>query len=214
MEQRWRDGERRLYPLVLTDPDAYRRCVLAVRELADELRSATTLELLAEAYRDAAPRAAAVLEASGGPAGGGAAEMVADAAFALRHRELAAELAAAEVARRISEAAASGVEWVVLRESGHPELAVLGGYRRVEMHLPDGAGLHSFVEMEAGADRPTFVIESLPLDPLTGARRGEVRRRVELADPEAWARALEQLRRSTPSGHGEGRMPPVDKRFL
>ena len=62
------------------------------------------------------------------------------------------------------------------------------------MRLRDGAGLHSFVEMGAGAERPVFVVEALALDPATGARRGGVERRVELADQEAWMRALEDLR--------------------
>jgi len=194
LEQRWREAERRLYPVVLSDPDAYQLYVLAVRELADELGPIATVDGLAEAYGDGERRAAAVLERSGGPAGPPAAELVAGAAFALRHRELAADLAAAEVARRLAEAAASGAGWVVLHEAGHPELAVLGQYNRLEIHLPDGAGLHSFVEMEAGADRPVFVVEALPLDPATGARRGEAQRRVELADREAWTRAVEELR--------------------
>jgi len=194
LAQRWRDAERRLYPVVLSDPEAYRRYVLAVRELADELGSVAASAALAKAYRDAERRAAAVLERSGAPVAAHVTEAVAGAAFALRHRELAAEEAAAEVVRRLAEAAAAGAEWVVLHEAGRPELAVLGQYRRLEMRLRDGAGLHSFVEMGAGAERPVFVVEALALDPATGARRGGVERRVELADQEAWMRALEDLR--------------------
>jgi hypothetical protein len=220
LAQRWREAERRLYPVILSDPEAYRRYVLAVRELADELRSVAASTALAEAYRDADRRAAAVLERSGAPVAAHVTEVVAGAAFALRHRELAAEEAAAEVVRRLAEAAASGAEWVVVHEAGRPELAVLGQYRRLEMRLRDGAGLHSFVEMGAGADRPVFVVEVLALDPATGARRGGGQGRVELADQDAWMRALEELRGGpeggrvdTPEGSREYAIT-VDKRFL
>ena len=201
LAQQWRSAERRLYPIVLSDPEAYQRYVLAVRALADDLGAIASPQALAEAYRDGSRRASATLAASGRPFDANAAGLVAGAAFALRHRELAAELEAAEVAGQLAAASRSGQEWVVVREAGRPELAELGQYRRLEVHLPDGVGLHCFAEPQVDTDRPSFVVEVLPLDPATGAARAEVDERHTFGDPDAWAAGIAQLR------HRIGRRP-------
>ena len=49
----WRDAERRLYPLVLSDPGLYERCLLLIRAVADELHDATTVDELAQRFEGA-----------------------------------------------------------------------------------------------------------------------------------------------------------------
>lgn len=88
---RFAAAEARLYPMVLTDPDGYRRAATLVGLVADELRHtdadvAGVLERRAELI-GLVPRLAedAGLDATGLPA-----DAVADAASALRCRELGA----------------------------------------------------------------------------------------------------------------------------
>lgn len=195
---RWRAAEHQLYPLLLNDPAAYRRGVLAVRALADELVSAASgaaLEAAWPAYAGPGGRAAQVLAQSGaGSEEASLAELVAGAAFALRARELAAEADAAAVAARIAAAVAAGDEWVVLREIGRREHAAFGSYRRLEMHLPDGAGLHLCAELSPEDGRPVFVVEAVALDPASGRPRAEVAERWEARDPAGWAAHESRIR--------------------
>jgi hypothetical protein len=192
--RRWRIAEQQLYPTILADPTGYERYVLAVRGLADELSVVASPEALADAYGDSAQRAAEHLRRVGGPDSRGAAELVAGAAFALRERELAASLAAAERVRRIAHAAASGGGWVVVEEAGDPAMAMFGNYRRLELHLPEGSGLYSYAEGQVDTAAPVFVIERFALDPATGAALGEVEQRWEFSDAGEWGTTLGQLR--------------------
>ncbi|HLI55928.1 MAG TPA: hypothetical protein VKY26_02730 [Actinomycetota bacterium] len=210
---RWSLAERRLYPGVLTDPVGYERRLLAVRSLADELSAVPTLEALADEFTGALPRAAAALEAVGGPADGSSAELVAGAAFALAHRALHASAAGAERARRIAEAAASGAPWVTVAERGNRSLAGFGEYRRLEMHLPDGTGVYAYVEAAAGAEQggepgDRFVLERVPLDPRTGAALGEALQRWTFGDLGSWEAAATELRAA-----GGGPPATLDRQF-
>lgn len=191
--RRWRVAEQQLYPTILADPSGYQRSVLAVRGLADELSAVASPEALVQAYEMSAPRAAAHLREVGGPEDAGTAELVAGAAFALRERELAATLAAAERRRRVAEAAGSGQSWVVVNEVGDASMAAYGNYRRLAMHLPDGIGVYSYAEADAGSGVPVFVIEQVALDPTTGNVLREPSRRWTFHDPPAWMEAVEQL---------------------
>jgi hypothetical protein len=98
---RWRLAEQRLYPTILADPSAYQRCVLAVRGLADELLVVASPEALAACWAAASATsflgAAEHLRAVGGPDDAATAEEVAGAAFALREREIQAQIRALTV---------------------------------------------------------------------------------------------------------------------
>jgi hypothetical protein len=187
-------AEQQLYPTILADPSGYQRYVLAVRGLADELSVVASPEGLVEAYGTSAPRAAAHLRAVGGPENEAAAELVAGAAFALRERELAVALAAAERRRRLADAARSGAAWVVVQQVGDVAMAAYGNYRRLEMHLPDGTGLASYAETDVDTAAPVFVIEQVALDPASGAALGEPAHRWTFSDPGDWSAMVEQLR--------------------
>ena len=224
---RWRGAEHQLYPLLLNDPAAYRRGVLAVRALADELASAASgaaLEAAWPAYAEPGGRAAEVLAGSGAGAGDAfLAELVAGAAFALRARELAAEVDAAAIAGRIAAAVAAGDEWVVLREVGRREHAAFGAYRRLEIHLPDGAGLHLCAEVSPEHGRPVFAVEAVALDPASGRPRAEVAQRREATDLAGWAEDESRMRDAVVAAAAglltgsEARAedePAVEERFL
>lgn len=192
--RRWSEAERRLYPVVLSDPDGYQRGVRAARGLADELSDVASLEALACAWPAGVRRAADQLRRLGGSGDGAVAEFVAGAAFAIRHRELAAATSAAERSRRVADAASRGDQWVVVDQVGRPELARFGHFRRLEMHLPDGMGIYSYAEEQADSDAPLLIVERLPLDPASGLPHGDVAERREAADPASWEAAQSELR--------------------
>ena len=197
LAERWRAAESRLYPIVFVDPPKYELYLRLVRAVADDLKDRSTAEQLAEAYAggsrllaDAVDR----LSVAGSPIDK---ELVLDAAFQARYRELRAERQQAEAKQRIA-AAGGEPQWVVLAETGTARPLPAPGYERLEMHVPDGTGLHTFVEHDPSTYTPRYGIELLRLDPSTGeylASDGSPYRE-EFGDPDEWMRAVEHVRRA------------------
>ena len=69
---------------------------------------------------------------------------------------------------RIRAAAAAGDEWVVLFETGRSELAPFSPFRRLEMRISDGRGLHASIVSDPSTGGPAFTVEVVQLDPATG----------------------------------------------
>lgn len=162
----WRAAEEKLYPVVMVRPEVYQRYVELVRAVADELWSCVTPESLAHAYGRAPEIVAVVIARFGASVDDMDVGLLAGAAFNLRYREVVAETSRKEAVRRIEEAKAKGEPWVVLYEMGKAGAAL--PYRRLEMHVSDGAGLHVFVEEDPETGAPVFGLERLQLDPSTG----------------------------------------------
>ena len=128
--------------------------------------------------------------------------LVTGAAFSIRHRELVEETNRKEAMRLIREGREQRAEWVVLYETA-------GGislYRRLEMHLRSGAGLHAFIEPDPDTGRPLFGLELVQLDPQTGDWLSDMPPLVERETyPERppWEQAIQELRASYgPEGDG------------
>lgn len=201
---RWRAAEGQLYPTVLTDPQAYQRYVLAVRGLADELSEVAGRDALAAAYPGAAARATEHLRRAGGPDDPRAADLVAGAAFAMAERRVSAAEAAAARRERIADAARRGESWVVVLAAGDRALAPFG-YRSLEMHLPDGAGISVHTEAQPERALPLYVVERWALDPATGVPvAGEPEQRWTFTDTSAWWDAAEAQRAALDSRGGRG----------
>lgn len=181
--------------MVLVRPDLYETSLRLARAVADRLANCRTEEDLAEAYgtaREVAARAAQeeeipILELDLG--------LVADAGFSLRRREVVTEVHRAEAIRRIQDARQQGPRWIVLYEtgSGFPPIP----YRRLEMHVPDGAGVHAFIEQDPDRGVPVFGVEGVQLEPVTGdwamdAPQLAERRLFDSRD--AWELAVEEVR--------------------
>lgn len=194
---RWTAAEDRLHPLVLAQPETYERYLQLVRAVADSLDDARTREQLVEAYGRARAIVEATIAREGIAADGLDLGLAAGAAFGLRYREVIAELRRDEVKRRLAAAQDSGEPWVVVFETGGAMGFPFPPYRKLEMHLPDGMALHSFVELDADMDRPVFGVEVVRLDPLTGAGVPETETPPEplrFSEREPWEAALEELR--------------------
>jgi hypothetical protein len=124
-----------------------------------------------------------------------------DAAFYLRHREILEAQAKTEMEARIAEAQAVGDPWVTLFNT---EQAGQGTpfFQRLEMHLPDGLGIYSAIELDWEKGR-VYVVEPLVLDPASGELLHEIRPsdpRQEFTNREAMIAAVAALRQkySTP----------------
>jgi hypothetical protein len=155
--------------MIMVAPEAYETYVRVVRSVANELASCATEDELAAAYGNRSQMLDRSLARVGVSGSGLELELVLDAAFQLRQRELEGELRRADVARRIA-AMQGQAGWVVLTESG-----LVGGqpfppYERVEMHLPDGTGLLATVELDDTSGRPVYAVETVQLDPATGGQ--------------------------------------------
>jgi hypothetical protein len=96
-------------------------------------------------------------------------ELVADAAFHLRYRELTAQRHRDEVADAIAAARARGDTWVVVAESGRQDAPALQPYQRIEMRLADGWALSGWIDVDPHTLVPVHGLEELRLDPRTGA---------------------------------------------
>lgn len=165
----WEQAEARLYPTVLEQPELYQRVVRLVRATADHLRlvGSGTSALVAAAERG--PHlVAAVSDDSGVSAAGLDLELVARAAMAMRYRELRSEQALRRRLRRIAEARAAEVEWVIVEESGDPEGDPFRPYSRLEVAPATGLGLLVTAAPDDEYRGVTHSIRTVRLDVDTG----------------------------------------------
>ncbi|HEX6262834.1 MAG TPA: hypothetical protein VF097_08320 [Actinomycetota bacterium] len=195
----WSAAEERITSLVMTRPEAYERHLRAARLVADALSEVGSREELVATFEEGEALAERVLHETGYPPDEVSASQVAGAGFAIRYRELVRELARAEAADRIREARRRGDAWVVVEEQGHADAPMPGLYRRLEMRLADGAGLHAFVDEDPGTGAPRFGAERVPLDPETGDATGDPSDRRMFGQREEWERHVRAIREGGPS---------------
>lgn len=168
LARRWQAAEDRLYPVVMVRPEAYASAVTLVRAVVDRLARVVTADELMAAYTTSARLVADVVRDTGVATEGLDLGLVAGAAFNIRHRDLRATAQREQAKQRIRDAAAAGAEWAVLFETGRPDLAPLSPYRRLEMRLSDGVGLHASITVDPSTAQPVFAVETVQLDPATG----------------------------------------------
>lgn len=183
LARRWRTAEERLYQSVMMmEPERYEGYIRSVRAIADELSGCSTPDDLVEAYGERSDLAALAAHRLGPLAD---ADLVVDAAFNLRYREVAGPARRAEVRERIAAAPAG---WLVLQDSPAAGL---------ELHLPSGVGLQRWIEQDVRSGAPVYTVQVRQLDPVTGeevADRPPLAGPVFFAGPEAWERRIAELR--------------------
>jgi hypothetical protein len=103
--------------------------------------------------------------------GGIASRLVADAALALRHRELVAEQAAHRRLRALDAARRGGETRVVLEESGDFAGDPFRPYRRLEAEVATGRALLISATPDEEFGRCVHTVEALRVDLQTGAVR-------------------------------------------
>lgn len=167
---RWQQGEGRLYPAVTTRPDLYQRVVQLVRLTVDRLRGLgpSTGALLAASQRG--PEFVAEVLAENGLSGYELdLELVAHAALAMRHREVAAEQAARGRLRLLAEGHRAGRSWVVLEERGVPAGDPFLPYTRLEAEVATGRALLVTASPDEEFRSVVHAVTPMRLDLDTGA---------------------------------------------
>jgi hypothetical protein len=194
--RRWRAAEQRLYPAVVSSPERYDRYVALVRAVTDELGSVRSMEALVDVYVDGVDIAADAARSHMLSTGGLDLDLALGAAFCLRYRELVAETRREEIQRRVDEAVAQGEDWVVIKEAPPWLQSPFPPWRRLEMHLPEGNGLHTWVEESLGDEGVEYGVEVVPLDPRTGQwmSGGSATDRRTFSDYRVWQDAVEALK--------------------
>jgi hypothetical protein len=165
----WEQAEARLYPTVLERPDLYERIVRLVRATADHLRllGPGTSALVAAAQRGP-ELVAAVVDDSGIAAGEVDLGLLAQAALAMRYREVRGEQAARRRLRRVEEGRAAGSAWVVVEESGDPAGDPYSPYSRLEVATTGGQALLITTVPDDEYRAVTHHVHEVRLDPATG----------------------------------------------
>lgn len=86
----WARAESQLYPLVMSDPDAFERALTVVRNIADRLRAENTVDGLARVFAASGALAMHAAHDSGTLIDDLDAEVLTAAGFRLRQQEIAA----------------------------------------------------------------------------------------------------------------------------
>jgi hypothetical protein len=168
----WDEAEARLFPLIMSRPDAYKRALVLIQEALGQLRNSCTdiPALLAESARGAALLA----DATGGGQDdrdfltGIRLDLIAAAACAMRYRELRAALADRERMEALADARARGESWAAVEESGDLARVPYLPYQRVEAHVPSGRAVIISIEPDDTLSRPVWRLDEATLDPATG----------------------------------------------
>jgi len=177
----------------VASPETYERYLELVRVIVDELHVIDTSAQLLEADRNAEAIARRAVAGSELVSDGLDLRLAAGAAFAVRSRRLAVEERRNDAERRVRAARERGDAWVVIEETGD---GVLTPYRRVEMHLPDGAGLICTIEADLEGGPTIYRAQVVQLDPTTGrgvdrpARAGEP---LTFSERRQWREAISDL---------------------
>ncbi len=158
--RRWRAAGDRLWPVALSDGEAYQQVAHVVGALVDALRErAGSLEELVDLEAEPAGFLAGL--GTAGQRAAGQPELLA-AACAVRGDELTAERARGRRAERIARARTDGLVWAEVDRSPT---------RVVEMHVATGTAIVATADPYLG-DRPfrvaEMVLDTVSGDPLAG----------------------------------------------
>ena len=196
---RWRDAERRLYPLVLSAPELYERSLVLVRATADALRAVDDEAQLVARFTDSEQLVLQAAEAGKLPVAGVDLGAVAGAAFALRHGELDAAATRAAARASLSAARDAGHAWATLREDGRrlPGGEVVPPYHLVEAATTRPVGLHAYAVFDMTSGTVSYGVQALGIDETTGHwwvdEASPVPERIH-EDAQAWEASRREMR--------------------
>jgi hypothetical protein len=161
----WRRAEATVYPSVMVNAALYEQYLTMVRAVAEELGDVRSEDDLVVAWHERRDIALEVVSRTA-PSMRSFMDMAAlrDAAFAHRHRQITRERGKEIARERLEQARRDQAEWVVLFEDVTPI-----GSQRLEMHVRTGRALHTSSKSDLDKPIPTFELEVVQLDPVTGA---------------------------------------------
>jgi hypothetical protein len=161
----WRRAEATVYPSVMVNAALYEQYLTMVRAVAEQLGDVRSEDDLVVAWHERRDIALEVVSRTA-PSMRSFMDMAAlrDAAFAHRHRQITRERGKEIARERLEQARRDQAEWVVLFEDVTPI-----GSQRLEMHVRTGRALHTSSKSDLDKPIPTFELEVVQLDPVTGA---------------------------------------------
>jgi hypothetical protein len=179
-QARFTAAEGQLYPLALVDPDEYEQVTRVVGLLATELRTeAPDIATVLGLREELAARVPMIAAEAG--------LTIADAASAIRCRELQAARSATRWADRLEAARSTGEEWV--DEEPDAQAAWAGSYRSTAVHVPTGTRLIGAIEAGSAGAPPTYTIEIIVAETDEATTQSSV-----YPDRDSWLAALRRLR--------------------
>lgn len=197
--QAWRAAEDGVYPLAVTDTDAYERAVSLVGLLRPHFESEAPS--LAE-LPVAADRAGAVLRLLAARAGtttvGVNVDAVVGCAAAARLRELLAAETPGSEEQAVLAARDAGLAWAVVAE---PDLTLAGmgvPQQWIEVHVASGVRLVRGISMDLSTGAPRFTIE------VTAPGESSPAMRLEFENRQQWLEESEQMRADFDEWGGRG----------
>jgi hypothetical protein len=187
-QARFTAAEAQLYPLALVDADEYEQITRLVGLLAAELRpEAPDIATVLGLREELVARVPVIAAEAGVTIGGFPRERIADAASAIRCRELQAARSATRWADRLEAALSTGDEWI--DEDPDVPAAWAGSYRSTALHVPTGTRLISAIEAGSAGAPPTYTIEIVPDEADEASPRSST-----YPDRDSWLAALRRLR--------------------
>ena len=197
----WRASEAKLYPMIVVSPHRYEANLSLVRAMTDDLSEVSRVDdLVGEYERRLELLAASVDRLEVAAPSMDVAPLLIDAAFLNRYREIPGEHQQTEGARRIAEAG-DGPAWVELGKAGDDGPSAATGFQHIEMRVPDGLGMYTYIDIDATSYMPLYGIDVLQLDPTTGEQLDTSARhdRRQFMDREEWLVAIAEVRASVES---------------
>jgi hypothetical protein len=158
---RWQEAETKIYPLVMMDARGYQEAVAAVGSVLELLRRRASdfdaLCSLAE-QPDDLTQEAEVAELPGSLT----AAIVVDAACAIRHRELEAEVTAGRWLHAVRSGRAAGDDWAEV----HDAASALGllGVPELRVAVGSGRGVHTSLSLDPNTADQVLLLTPIHVD--------------------------------------------------
>ncbi len=194
----WRASEAKLYPMVVVSPHQYETNLSLVRAMTDDLKDVSRVgDLVGEYEHRVDLLAASVDRLEVAAPSMDVAPLLIDAAFLNRYREIPGEHQQTEAAGRIAEAG-DGPAWVELGKAGDDGPAAATGFQLIEMRVPDGLGMYTYIDIDPATYMPLYGLDILQLDPTTGEQLTTDARpeRRHFMDREEWLAAITEVKAS------------------
>jgi hypothetical protein len=185
----WKAAEQRLAMLALADPDLYVRHLRLVVQITSQLVEFGSVQDLVAAYdRSQAIVLQLVQRGLGEVVDYFDVASLAGTAWLVRYRQLADKRDQQRTGSRITAARRRGCAWVTISEARAPSSALPYPYELTTMRTSDGVALRASIDPDPDTYRPVYSVETLHLDPRTGApiAGAPPARQETLADRSAW----------------------------
>jgi hypothetical protein len=195
----WEQAEARLYPTVTDRPDLYQRVILLVRATVERLRErGPSTGALLEAADQGDRLVLRAAEETGQQLAELDPALVAQAALAMRYREVRGEQTRLRRLRLLEEARAEGRDWVVLEEAGHSDGDPFVPYRRLEAEVATGRAVLVATAADDDFRAVQHTVRAAQVDLADGAVReaDPDRAPAVFADAAARERAVAAVKRS------------------